>query len=603
VPAAADAPGSFSEPAYTRFLFRAPSLPLCVGYAVLASAIAAVVVAFPADGPYSFLSVLLLVFLGPALVAGALTVPLAEALGGRISWRRSFLLAATSAAVPLPVAILERIVVFAVPSAVPPVGLYLLFLLGPVLWFRHMSLFGISSPDHARSLPASLLQPVLAFLGVLSLVSPTGELVLEGAIFLLFGFLACALLLRAADRPLRREFGHSGVALIRPLLDHINARDPAATAELEGFFARFSVPADLRITLVAIRSGGRTKATIALPTVHPGPFAALGSSDLPRRLAERLGPSAGTVFVPHTPCNHDLDLPTGAEFTAVADAAVALLASLPATGEVRAGPMVRPYPDSFARAQRLGDAVVVTVTQAPEPTDDIDFAVVDPLVRAAELKGPRIALIDAHNSYVEGEGDLTYATPKAAKLVRDIGAAVDAANAAASAAPFRFGAASRTDYSVRAHGIGPAGLRAWVVEAGGRRSAHVLIDGNNLIQGLRAPILEALAPLVDEAEVMTTDNHIVHEVDGGINPIGERYSGPALARDAKSLVEQAIADLSDATAVSGTRAVASVRVLQPAWTQRLLTSLGDTVSMFGNAFLTTYLLLLTSSLVVLLAAR
>ncbi|MCI4333831.1 MAG: DUF2070 family protein, partial [Thermoplasmata archaeon] len=540
---------------------------------------------------------------GPALVAGGLTVPLAAALGGRLSWRRSFLLAATSAAVPLPVALIERLLVFAFPAAVPPVGLYLLFLLGPVLWFRHMSLFGISNPEHARSLPASLLQPVLAFLGVLLLVPVSSALVAEGVIFLVFGFLACALLLRAADRPLRREFGHSGVALIRPLLDHINARDPAATAELEGFFARFSVPADLRITLVTIRSGGRAKATIALPTVHPGPFAALGSSDLPRKLAERLGPAAGVVFVPHTPCNHDLDLPTGAEFTAVADAAVALLGSLPTSGEAMAGPMVRPYPDSFARAQRLGDSVIVTVTQAPDPTDDIDFAVVDPLVRAAESSGPRIALIDAHNSYVEGEGDLTYATPKAAKLVKDIGAAVAAANAAASAGGFRFGAAARTDYSVRTHGIGPAGLRAFVIEAAGRRSAYVLIDGNNLLQGARAPILAALAPLVDEAEVMTTDNHIVHEVDGGINPVGERYPAASLARDAKALVEHAIADLSDAEAVSGTRAIASVRVLQPAWTQRLLTSLGDTVSMFGNAFLTTYLLLLTSSLVVVLAAR
>src|SRR4029077_5749018 len=107
---------------------------------------------------------------------------------------------------------------------------------------------------------------------VLLIVPPTFGLVADGIVFLLFGFLACALLLRAADRPLRREFGHSGVALIRPLLDHINVRDPGATGELEGFFARFSVPADLRVTLLAIRSGGRTKATIALPTVHPGPF-------------------------------------------------------------------------------------------------------------------------------------------------------------------------------------------------------------------------------------------------------------------------------------------------------------------------------------------
>jgi putative membrane protein len=600
VPAADETADTFQEPRYTRLLVRAPSLPLCAAYAVLAALGTAALAAFPALGPVSFLPVFLYVFLAPALLAGVLTSPMAGALGGRLSWRRSFLLAATATVVSVPILVGERLLAALVPGALPPAGVFLLFLLGPVLWFRHMSLFGLSRPDHARSLPASLVQPVLSFLGVLVLVPPTVNLVVEGVVFLLFGFLGAAALLRAADRPLRREFGTSGVALIRPVLDHINLRDPAATAELEGFFARFSIPADLRLTLIAIRSGSRTKATIVLPTVHPGPFAALGASDLPRKLAERLGPEAGVVFAPHTPCNHDLDLPTEAEVAKVGEAAAALLRSLPASGSSRAGPLL-PVPEgSFARGQRLGDAVLVTVTQAPAPTDDIDFAIVDPLLHAPAPGAPRLALIDAHNSYVEGQGDLTYATPNAAKLRRDIEAAVTAADAAAGDGPFRFGVAARSDYSLRTHGIGPTGIRAWVVEVGGRRSAHVLIDGNNLIRGLRAPILEALAPLFAEAEVMTTDNHIVHEVDGGINPVGERYPGPALARDVKAVVEAAIADLSESTAVSGSVAIPSVRVLQPAWTQRLLTSLGDTVSVFGNAFFTTYLLVVTSSLVVLL---
>ncbi|HKV89641.1 MAG TPA: DUF2070 family protein, partial [Thermoplasmata archaeon] len=481
--AASNPPEEFSEPRYTRILFRAPSVPLCLGYAVLAAAFAAVVVAFPSVGSLPFLPVLGYVFLGPALIAGVLSAPFAAALGGRLSWRRSLLLAATAAVVPVPVAVVERLVVFAIPAAAPPAGLYLLFLLGPILWFRHMSLFGLSRPDHARSLPVSLLQPVLSALGLFVLVPPTVPLVVEAGVFLLFGFLATALLLRAADRPIRREFGHSGVSMIRPVLDHINTRDPSATAELERFFVRFSVPADLRVTIVAVRSGGSTKATIALPTVHPGPFAALGSSDLPRRLAERLGPGAGAVFVPHTPCNHDLDLPSNEEFEKVAAAAVSLAASLPSAGDPTAGPLVFPYDGSLARAQRIGDAVVVTVTQAPEATDDIDYAVVDPLVRSYAERGLRLALIDAHNSYVEGQGDLTYATPKAARLVRDIEAAVQAANAAAVPAGFRFGVAARTDYTLQRHGIGPQGIRTWVVEAGVRRSAQVLIDGNNLLKG------------------------------------------------------------------------------------------------------------------------
>jgi putative membrane protein len=156
---------------------------------------------------------------------------------------------------------------------------------------------------------------------------------------------------------------------------------------------------------------------------------------------------------------------------------------------------------------------------------------------------------------------------------------------------------------MREDGIGPEGIRALVIEAAGRSTAYVLIDGNNLVVGQRARLLEALRPLVNDAEVMTTDNHIVHEVDGSTNAVGERYPVESLARDVQEVARAAVQDLSEVRVVSGTRAIPAVPVLQPDWTARLLTSLGDTVSMFSNAFLSTFLLVLTGSLVVLLALR
>ena len=131
----------------------------------------------------------------------------------------------------------------------------------------------------------------------------------------------------------------------------------------------------------------------------------------------------------------------------------------------------------------------------------------------------------------------------------------------------------------------------------------MLIDGNNLLKGLRQPILDGLVGLVDDAEVMTTDNHVVHEVDGGINPVGERYPLPALKADVRAAVAAAVADLTEVAVRGGSRDIPDVAVLQPAWTIRLLTSLGDTLSMFQNAFVTTFLLLMTSSFVVLVALR
>ena len=382
---------------YTRFIFRAPSPAVSALLLAIVVVANAAVVWLPGEYPRPFLLGLLVVFAVPSAIAAIGTPALAAAFGGRLRARRSGLLALMSALLALALLLLWRL-----GNAVPavqefPVAAVLLFVQGPIFWFRHMTLFGVSRSSHARSLPGSAVPPLAAVLGVFVVYPVSWGLVVAAAIDLALGFGCAALLLRAADRPLRREFSISGVSLIRPLLDHVNRRDPAATETIEAFFRRFALPADLRVTLLSFRHGSVPVATVALPTVHPGPFASLGASDLPRKLGEALGPTAGAVIVPHTPCNHDLDLPTGAEVETVAQAARDLLVKLPPAARSRSSPLVAGRAGAIVRAQVLGDCVLVVVTQAPAPTDDIDFSVADQLYREIAGSVP-LAIVDAHNS-------------------------------------------------------------------------------------------------------------------------------------------------------------------------------------------------------------
>ena len=546
----------------------------------------------------------LVAFLVPALIAGYATPALARALGGRLELRRSVFLALIVLLLELPIALVWRGALMIWPNQTPGVVFLGAFLAGPAIWFREMSVFGLSRASHSRSLPAALIQPLLGLVGLFVLAPPSLRVLVATVFFLAIGFLCAVALLRAADRPLRREFQSSGISLIRPLLDHVGARDPSATRALEAFFEKFSFPADLRISLLAFAREGKIRATVALPTVHPGPFAALGASDLPRKLAQRLGPDAGTVLVPHTPSDHDLDLPNEAEVEKVGNAGRDLLHALGAPVEARGSPLVSPYAGSFARAQLFGDVALVLMTQAPAPTDDIAFSVGDRIDRELGRDGTqRLALVDAHNSYIEGKGDITYGTSTAEKLVADVRAAIAAARAASAPGPIEVGIASRATYDIGTNGIGPQGIQALAVRAGGRTAGYVLIDGNNLVVGFRDPIVRALERVVDDAEILTTDNHVVHEVDGGINPIGERLSLDALTREATEVLERAKADLAPAETFFGTKPVPGVQVLGPGFTARLLTSLGDTLSMFTNMATATFLLLLTSSLVVTFALK
>ncbi len=600
--AAEEPDGSPRRPRRVRGLFRAPPPLVVLGVIVGSGALLSLLFFGPGFDP--FFAGLGLLFAGPALVAGALTTPLARALGGRIELHRSLFLAMSVLLLDLPIAALWRGALAVWPSVVPGIGMLGAFLLGPTLWFRQMTLYGVSRPSHLRMLPVALAQPVLMLIGLFVLLPPNVPEIAATLAFVLIA-LGCAVgLVRASDRPLRREFHASGVSLIRPMLDHVGARDPSGTRALEEFFDRSALPTDVRVALLSFVREGRPYVTVALPTVHPGPFAALGASDLPRKLSEQLGPDSGTVLVPHTPSDHDLDLSTEAEVAKVGRAARELLTALPPSRPPRASALVSPYPGSLARAQCLGEAVLVVVTQAPDPTDDIAFSVADRAVREiARDGGPPVVLIDAHNSYVEGQGDISYGSPAAEKLVADVKAAVTAAQSAATDGPIEVGVAVRGGYSIGTDGIGPHGIRALAIRAAGRTSGLVLIDGNNLVIGDRDPIVRALSEVVDDAEVMTTDNHVVHEVDGGINPVGERYPRAALVREARAALAAAVADLRPAEVRFGSREVPAVRVLGPGYTARLLTSLGDTLSMFTHMFAATFLLLLTGSLAVALLLR
>ena len=585
---------------YSRFFFRAPSIASALGLLAVGSLVDAVLTWLPGAPTILFAAGWLLVFLVPGLLGVLLTTPLAAEFGGRFPWHRNTLLGFTATLLPVPILLVWRGVGLAMGHLPVGIPLILLFVQGPVLWFRHMTLFGVSEPRHSASLPASLSQPLLAILGVFLLYPPPLAWVLAAALFLLLGFLCAALLLRAADRPIRREFGASGVSLIRPLIEHVGSRDPGATETLEKFFEGFAVEANVRVTAVEFRTPHGPKATLALPAIHPGPFAALGASNLPQKLEEQLGPGAGLVFVPHTPCNHDLDVPTTPEVRRVGEAAVSLLRGLPPPSSTLNSPLVAGGPGTWARAQRLGDVVLVSATQAPEPTDDIAFAIADRIIDENRRAGhPELALIDAHNSYKEDEGDLMYGSPRAVRFAEDVRQAVSAAVAQARPGAVKVGVALRTGFSVGREGIGPSGVRALVIEAAGRRTAYVLLDGNNLLQGLRERLIQALGSVVDDSEVMTTDNHVVHEVDGGVNPIGERIPFELLRETVVGVARDALTNMEPVEVRVGTREVPEVAVLGPDWTARLLTSLGDTLSMFSNAFLTTFLLLVSSSTVLL----
>jgi putative membrane protein len=74
-------------------------------------------------------------------------------------------------------------------------------------------------------------------------------------------------------------------------------------------------------------------------------------------------------------------------------------------------------------------------------------------------------------------------------------------------------------------GLGPGGITSLVVNVAEQKTAYVVIDGNNMLSGLREELISLLKSKgFHEAEIFTTDTHAVNAVvlgSRGYHPVGE----------------------------------------------------------------------------------
>ena len=180
------------------------------------------------------------------------------------------------------------------------------------VWFRQMSLFGLSRASRALSLPGRpCLQPVLSLLG-LALHRPARPCTVRRRRVLLprDPIPVCGRPPSRRRPPAPREFQSSGISSSDRRLDQRRLAGPGGRRGARGVFRKAPFPVDLRVSLLSFFRDGKARATVALPTVPPGAVRRPWASDLPEKLSDQLGTDAGVVLrVPHTPCDRRLDLP------------------------------------------------------------------------------------------------------------------------------------------------------------------------------------------------------------------------------------------------------------------------------------------------------
>jgi putative membrane protein len=283
-----------------------------------------------------------------------------------------------------------------------------------------------------------------------------------------------------------------------------------------------------------------------VPNLHPGPMGEIGGGNLPKIIHDNFEEE---VLVAHGCATHDFNLVSESEITKVIDAVrrsgdgLVYSAGAGRSGRTSIGSVQVLY-------QRFGDSVLLVTTRSPERTEDIDFSVGMTIMAEGHRWFPHVAVVDAHNCMTDLSSPVLLATLTATEYQKATVGAMDACRTAPQF-PFRIGVAHHTLPYSREMGFGDLGIQVLVVDVERQKTAYVLIDGNNMALGAREILLAEILSIVDNAEIMTTDSHVVNTITGK-NPVGLNVPVSEFVPHVKRALDAALEDLAPAESASST---------------------------------------------------
>lgn len=413
---------------------------------------------------------------------------------------------------------------------------------------RYLAIRVFAATDNSKVFVASFMQPALCF------VAATLMLPLEGVRTLGSGLLAVLIATGGTQiflTTMRRWEGDGpGLELIPLFRAFVLAWAEDVNGPLEEQITWVGETMDLGVDTIAFEEEkGGCNAAFIVPYVHPGPFRRIGSSGLPSVIVDRVRELGCEALVAHGVSTHSRDLTRSADNERVAEVVASGLFS--GVGSRYATPMVwAERTGAWASCQLFGDAALVTLSLSPRSYDDLPEELHGRIAGAAKDMGLNACVVDSHHS-IDLEGGFEEYEPD------------DLYEAAVQALRL----AQRTERSTFSVGVdrivpgdwglddgmGPDGVAALAVHLdSGQTSAYVVIDGNNMTLGLRDGIVEAVkARGVDEAEVLTSDTHLVNGIGAttsGYFPIGVKTEGEKVVDYAIDAVENAVKKLRESRA-------------------------------------------------------
>ncbi|MFA4878235.1 MAG: DUF2070 family protein [Methanoregula sp.] len=520
----------------TKYIFTAPSWPRSLLIIIILglfidAASARAWVHLPFSGTIAFTL--------PAIAALVLTKPIIESGGKTMTWNRSALLALSCTVFAV------IITLSSLAFSVRYLPLFYAISLGFIFGLRLFVLVAISDYRLPRMILPAFTQSGPGILAGMLMFSSTFGVAAFGIFALIlqlvFG-LGFAILVWMIERPLQRAFKIRGLAFVNAFIAHMTD----GSKGMEDFFREIGEEIFVPQVSFFFRRQDKKPVIFTVPNLHPGPMGEIGGGNLPKVLHDSF---TDETLVAHGCATHDFNLVSESEITKVIDALqksrndVRYFPGAGKSGRITVGTVQALY-------QRFGDSILVITTRSPHRTEDLDFSIGMTIMAEGHRWFPHVAIVDAHNCMTDLSSPVLLATLTATEYQR---ACFEGMQSSLSAPlhPFRIGVSHRTVPYSREEGFGDLGIQSLVVETDGQKTAYILIDGNNMAAGVREILLEQVLTHVDNAEVMTTDSHVVNTITGK-NPVGMQVEAKEILPHILHSVQEAVDDLAPGAAGAAT---------------------------------------------------
>lgn len=429
-----------------------------------------------------------------------------------------------------------------------------------VLILRLIVFNSTSSINYKRLITASLLQPLPCVIPFLLFWAEVDYFLASLFLFssLMVSLLSAFIFISLLNRVGKQTLGIPSLSLFKAfLLNWI----VGLNAPFEKFLEKLGEEQDVKISLMKF-DALKPIAVIVVPSIHPGPFKNVGSSLLPSMIKTAIEKKLNcAACAPHGLLGHELDLASQIQNQKIINRAVESVNFK--ASEAKATPFIK-VSNGLATAccQVFGKFAFLSFTLAPKTTEDLPQELGLFVHEEAEKNGlTHCVVVNAHNS-INGVVN----TQEALNALKEAAAICLEKAATLKLLPFEAGAATvmPREFSLE-DGMGPGGITVVMVKVGEQKTAYVVIDGNNMVSGMREKILSTFQSMgVSGGEVLTTDTHSVNAIilsERGYHPIGEAIDHEKLIGYIKKATLAALSDLERAKAAARSITVPDVKVI------------------------------------------